>query len=353
MGVVEIIQRLTHEHGITIKENTAKSDFDALVEEGRLVPVGHKWNIPTRITHVPTAQGHLQTQAVIAEYLAEKESEGRAASTLYEYALYLAAFNAHSNKALAEVTNGDIVGWINEERAKGYKDASILARWRTLKIFFRWCVACDLLPKSPLRMRSPKVKRELPRIADYADVQKLLAYPVTSWVDARNRALIHLLHDTGMRVGEALSLRWVHFDFAQRLVQIPAGKDGEARITPFTSDCAANLRAYLDARPASNVEHWVFVGSYNGGYGPPAVNGRFSKVGARTMLHRFCAAAGVDYINPHSLRHLFATRALNAGMRVEVVSKILGHSKVDLTLKIYAALNTRTIRNEYAAAWGD
>jgi site-specific recombinase XerD len=351
MGVVEIIARLDHDHGIVIKENTAKGDFDALVGAGRLAPINHKWDLPSRIPPPQPALGNAEVQAAIETYLAEKQSEGRAAGTLYEYRLYLQAFNARCNKPLAALTNNDVVSWINEERAKEYRDATILARWRALKIFFRWCVERELLQKTPVKMRSPKVKRDLPRVASYDGVQALLAYPLASWVDARNRALIHLMLDTGMRVGEALSLRWAHVDLQRQLVFIPPGKDAEGRVAPFTAGCGATLRAYLDVQPASGAD-WVFVGSYNGGYGPPLVAGQLTPVGVRKMLERLCKAAGVAYINPHSIRHLFATRALNAGMRVEVVSKILGHSKVDLTLRVYAALMTETLQKEYAAVWG-
>lgn len=351
MGVVEIMKRLRHEHSIVIKKNTAKSDLDALVVAERLVRIVHKWDIPHRIISRSAIASH--DNELIAEYLAEKEGEGRARNTLYEYNLYLSAFDAYCKKPLTQVTNADIVAWLAEEKKKGLKPTSILARWRSLKIFYRWCVASDKLEKSPLKMKAPKVKREDARIADYASVQKLLAYPVNDWTGYRDRALVHLLLDTGMRIGEALSLPVNNIDFDKHLVHIPAGKDGEARHVPITSSCVTNLQAYLDRRPKSKLDKWLFVGSYPNGNGERLAATRFSTVGARSMLHRLCTAAGVDYINPHSLRHLFATRALNAGMRVEVVSKILGHFSVDLTLRIYARLHTATLQQEYAACWGD
>ena len=284
----------------------------------------------------------------ITEYLQTKAAEGRAKSTVYEYRLYLDAFTTHcSDKPLVEVTNADIVGWIAEEKKKDLAPASILARHRALKIFLRWCVDNDLLDKTPLRMKAPKVKRIDGNIADYADVQTLLKLLPDGWLDYRNRALVHALFDTGMRIGEALSLPVSNIDFGKRIIHIPAAKDGEDRHVPFTQACAVNLLEYLAKRPASKYDKWLFVGSLHG-----AVTGRFTVMGGRLMMHRFCKKAGVDYINPHSLRHLFATRALNAGMPVEIVSKILGHFSVDLTLRIYARLRTTTIQESYAKFWG-
>lgn len=288
----------------------------------------------------------------IQAYLATKAAENRAKSTLYEYRLYLTAFAQWHGKELAAVNNSDLTTWLVSERIKGLADASIVARYRAVRGFLNWCVENDLLPRNPIKMKQPKIKRKRPRIATHADIQKLLTWPVGDWVDLRNRALVHLLYDTGVRVGEALSLAVVHVDGPRRLAYIPPGKDGEARTVPFTAGCATSLADYLAARPVSDLDCWLFVGSYKAKrFAPPPVAQRFTTVGARLMFKRLTAAAGLDYINPHSIRHLFATRALNAGMRVEVVSKILGHSKVDITLKVYAQLLTDTIQREYDQLW--
>lgn len=284
----------------------------------------------------------------IRAYLLCKAGEGLAPSTLYEYGLYLLAFNAACAKPLAHVTNDDIAQWLVQERARGLADASILARHRALRIFFNWCVANEdiSLTKSPLRMKNPKIKKHLPRVAPIDSVTKLLALPAQDWVDRRNITLIYLLLDTGMRIGEALSLHVGDLRAEARLAMIPPGKDGEGRCAPFTDGFRTALAAYLESRPCSPWSNWLFVGSLHG-----KPRGRLTVGGARQMLRDFCAKAGVAYINPHSLRHLFATKALNDGIRVEIVSKILGHSSVDLTLRIYASLMTETIQREYDNLW--
>jgi integrase/recombinase XerD len=282
----------------------------------------------------------------IRVYLLIKESEGRAKSTLYEYRLYLDAFSVYCPKPLTEITNADIAGWLVQERKKGLADASVLARHRALKIFFNWCVDNDLLAHTPLRSKSPKVRNQIPRVAPLASVQSLLHHPADTWLALRNRALVHLLFDTGMRISEALSLLVSHVDESSRLVNIPPGKDAEGRLAPFTQSCADAIAAYLAVRPANPWGKWLFVGSL---HGDPI--GRLTTGGARLMLRRFCRNAHVAYINPHSIRHLFATKALNDGIRVEIVSRILGHASVDLTLKIYAKLLTSTMQREYESLW--
>ena len=284
----------------------------------------------------------------ITEFLNSKSAAGLTARTIHEYDLYLTAFAAHCGKELAAVTNADVVAWIAEEKKKSLADASILARVKALKVFFTWCVYSDLLTKTPVKMPRPKVRQKRARLAVMADVTALLNQPCVSWLDYRNRALVHLLHDTGMRIGEARSLLVEHVDLGNRIVCVPAAKDNEVRLTPFTSNCAQAIRDYLAIRPKGKYEQWLFFGGKGKGIVAP-----LTYSGARQILERTCQAAGVPYINAHSIRHLFATRALNNGMRVEVVSKILGHSSVDLTLSVYAKLMTETIQREYQQHWGD
>lgn len=283
----------------------------------------------------------------IAAYLLVKECEGLAKSTLYEYRLYLTAFNAYvHSKPLDKITNADIAGWIVSERNEGYKDSSILARQRALRIFFNWCVEYDYLTKSPLRMKNPKVKDAVTRVASLAAIQKVLQFPPDTWTDYRNIALVYLLLDTGMRIGEAVGLALTNINLDSRLVSIPPGKNGEGRVVPFTVGCAEAIDRYLFIRPRSPWGKWLFNSSLHGN-----ARNRLSTGGARALLYKFYARIGVGPINPHSIRHLFATKALNDGLRVEIVSRILGHSSVDLTLKVYANLMTDTIQREYDNLW--
>lgn len=286
---------------------------------------------------------------VIEEFLLEKYSEGKARATLDVYEFFLIAFADYvGSKPLTDICNADIVGWFAYLRT-AYADTSVLLCHKILRAFFNWCVVSELLVKSPLKLKAPKVKRHSPRIASYGNIQKLLRLPADDWMALRNRAFIHLLFDTGMRMGEAISLAVADVDLEQQLCRIPPGKDGEARTVPFTQTCANNLAAYLKARPTSDFDTWLWIG----GSRWLKVRGRLTHLGAIYLMKGSCKLAGIPYFNLHSIRHLFAMRALNAGMRVEIVSKIMGHSRVDFTLKVYASLLTETIQREYKAVWRD
>jgi hypothetical protein len=176
--------------------------------------------------------------SVIDTYLLVKESEGRAKSTIYEYRLYLSAFAAHCNKPLAEVTNTDIAAWVVGERAKGLADASILGRVKSLRVFFNWCVANDILVKSPLKMKNPRIRRTHPRIATVTSIARLLKGEaivqsptlkarVSRFFTSLDTAkeclkrklypLLHVLQDLGVNLPQ----HWLSgFPFGQQLVSV-------------------------------------------------------------------------------------------------------------------------------------
>jgi len=148
-----------------------------------------------------------------------------------------------------------------------------------------------------------------------------------------------------MRVGEVCGLHVEDVNLENQLAHITTSKDGEDRTVPFTAGCASMIETYLANRPAYRLSH-IFVGTRG-----RQIQGAFTVYGARIMISRRCRELGIAHTNPHSIRHMFATRALNAGMRVEVVSKILGHASVDFTLRVYASLLMETVQREYNRHW--
>lgn len=278
-------------------------------------------------------------------FLVMKEAEGRVKATLYEYKLYLTTFAEFCGKPLlTDVRPVHVNSWIVTERRKGLSDKSIHARWAALHTFFGWCVQEEYLNRTPVTMKPPKRTQPVVRVASYPDVQKLMNFPLVDWMDHRDRALLHLLLDTGMRIGEVCNLRVQDVHLDNKLAHIATSKNGKGRLVPFTDACAESVTRYLESRPTKHQS--LFVGTRRS-----VILGGLTVSGAQCMIERRCKAVGLKYINPHSIRHLFATRALNAGLRVEVVSRILGHATVDFTLRVYASLLMDTIKREYDKHW--
>lgn len=274
---------------------------------------------------------------LLRRFLQAKSAEGISPSTIQWYDRNIRLFLDHHSDA-ATLRPHHVIEFLNLERDRGMSIATLLCRYRALSAYFNW-LGWDTMAT----IKRPKPPRRLPRRAEYATVQRLInKIPSDHWLDTRDKAIISLMIDTGLRVGEVEQLVLDSVDIANRTVMVPAGKDKEERLVVFTDTTGKLLLAYLMNRPPTHHTA-LFISSR----AFKAITGW----GIRQMMERRCAECEVDYINPHSLRHCFATKALNDGMPISTVSYILGHSSTDFTLRTYARLLTRTVREEYANFW--
>jgi integrase/recombinase XerC len=187
----------------------------------------------------------------------------------------------------------------------------------------------------------PELARRAPRALSPAEQRRLLR-EAEHCGSTRDRAIIEVLHSTGIRVGELSDLDVDDVPITARTggVHVRAGKGrhgGKPRYVPLTAVGRPVVRAWLDERPshagASSPALWL---SYRGT--------RLTTRAIRLIVERIATAAGVD-ANPHTLRHTAATRWLRNGVDLVTVAELLGHAFVDTT-RIY----TRPTAEEIAAA---
>ena len=296
----------------------------------------------------------------IRTFLAIKRAERRSPATIRSYEHLLGLFWASLPPevlAVEEVTTEQCASWLAAEEgrklnAPGTEDrflkgTSLAARYRAMRVFLRWASETFKFP-NPLVFKAPHVATEPPRRAENADVEALMASLAGDrWLDFRDRALVRLLHGTGLRVQECASLQLGDLQIAKRLVYVADGKGGKARFVPFSPLVAMHLLAYLYNRPPWPGPE-LFLGCVNR-HG--RVQGPLTANGIRQVLERRCQAAGIAYINPHSLRHLFATKALNDGIPLSAVSAMMGHASTDFTARVYAKWLTDGLVKIYDEHW--
>jgi integrase/recombinase XerD len=216
--------------------------------------------------------------------------------------------------------------------------SSVRQKLQNVYAFMRYLSREDrVVPELLLRKIYLKLPQRLPRAIPAEDVMKLLS--VVNHV--RNRAIILLLLRTGMRIGEALNLQPTDVDVNGRTVKIYEGeKNAIGRVVYLSEDARQAVADWLKVRKA--YKPYLF---YSHGHSYLCYNS------ARVMFKKYLHRAGLvdkDY-TLHCLRHTCATELLNAGMRIECLQQLLGHSKLEVT-RIYARLTDKTREQEYFKA---
>jgi len=181
----------------------------------------------------------------------------------------------------------------------------------------------------------PKFGRSVPTVLSIEQVEKLLETPSgDSPLGMRDRAMLEIAYGAGLRVSELCGLTFDEV-FEQECVLMIRGKGGKQRLVPFGRKAAAALKGYLDGgRPLiakHSICNHVFLNK----------NGKkISRVGFAKKLKSYARAAGLDDdINPHTLRHSFATHLLIGGAGLRYVQELLGHADISTT-QIYTNIDT-------------
>ena len=239
-----------------------------------------------------------------------------------------------------EMTRQDIEGWIEHEQDRGIQSSTVKMRLYVLKAFLRFLIDKEVLPSTLLRKRMMiKVPDALPKAMDPDDVRQLVA----ALEGLRERAMIPLLLRTGMRVGELLNTMPEDVNLRERRIEIyEAGKTRVGRVVYLSDDALKALKAWIKVREPQKTYLFYAQGTHRHSISYPAVRARFVK-----CLEK----AGISHkgYTLHCLRHTCASELLNAGMRLECVQQLLGHTTIEMTRR-YARLTDRTREEEYFRA---
>lgn len=243
-----------------------------------------------------------------------------------------------NGRGFFDITRQDIEAFIEQEQDRGLAVRSVRNRTQALYSFVRYLVENDVIDPDILTRRiKMKMPVSLPRAIDPADLRVLL-----SGLDhTRDRALFLLLLRTGMRVGELLDLRATDLNLPEKKILIYMGeKNYRGRVVYLSEDAVEAAEAWLSIRDSR--EDMLFYSCQRPSLCYAAVRNRFIKYLDKAGL------SGKGY-TIHCLRHTFASEMLNAGLRLEVLQQLLGHSSLEVTRQ-YARLTDRTREDEYFRA---
>lgn len=226
---------------------------------------------------------------------------------------------------------------------KGYARATInrkIASWRS---FFRYLSREGLVFANPWRRVSHlRLRRRLPAFLYEEDCRLLVESPRKDGVLAlRDRALLETLYAAGLRVGELVGLDLEDLDLPAQMVRV-SGKGKKERIVPIGLPAKEALEIYLrKGRPVlaarGNPGKAVFLNCFGG---------RLSSRGVRKIVAGYAGSCGLSRLNPHMLRHSFATHLLDGGADLRVVQELLGHARLSTT-QIYTHVTREKLKQVY------
>jgi len=219
---------------------------------------------------------------------------------------------------------------INYQNKKGSSKVTIDNIRRIFSSFFSWLEDEDYIIKSPVR-RIHKIKTTTSIKETYSD--EVLESLRDSCNEIRDLSLIDILASTGMRVGELVLLNREDINFQEREC-IVFGKGNKERIAYFDARTKLHLMSYLATREDNNSALFVSLNS---------PHRRMTIGGIESRLKLLGNEIGITKVHPHKFRRTLATTAIDKGMPIEQLQKLLGHKRIDTTLH-YAMVKQQNVK---------
>lgn len=275
-------------------------------------------------------QSNEPNAALLKAFLTAKEVEGCSLKTLEYYKSTLQKMTDSMTKPYTQIDSDDLRKYLNDyEASRGSSKVTIDNIRRIMSSFFSWLEDEDYIVKSPVR-RIKRVKTAVVAKETFTDEQ--LEIVRESCGNARDRAIVDMLSSTGMRIGELVRLNRDDINFYEREC-IVTGKGDKQRPAYFDARTKLSLGAYLESRTDANPALFATL-----------TGARRITVGSiEWNMRKLSSRVSVGRVHPHKFRRTLATHAIDKGMPVEQVQKLLGHAKIDTTMH-YAMVNQNNVK---------
>lgn len=266
-----------------------------------------------------------------AAFLSAKRIEGCSEKTLAYYGKTIEAMLAAVKKPPQRITTEDLRQYLMDYQARRHAGKVTIDNIRRiLSSFFSWLEDEDYIVKSPIRrihrVRTVKLVKET-----YTD--EALELMRDQCGNLRDLAIIDLLASSGMRVGELVRLNRDDIDFHERECVV-LGKGSRERLVYFDARTKIHLQNYLASRRDSSPALFVSLRAPHERLQIGGVEARLRRLGQRLHLSR---------VHPHKFRRTLATAAIDKGMPIEQLQRLLGHQKIDTTLH-YAMVKQQNVK---------
>ena len=264
-------------------------------------------------------------------FLSAKQVEGCSIKTAKYYEVTIKQLFKKMPKKVVNYTTDDIRAYLAVYQRKHKSSKVTIDNIRRIfSSFFSWLEEEDYIIKSPVR-RIHKVKTgaQVKEVLSDENLETLR----DNCTHIRDLAIIDMLSSTGMRVGELVKLNREDVNFGEREC-IVFGKGNKERMVYFNARTKIHLQQYLASRKDRNKALFVSLAKPHTRLGISGIECRLRKIGHNCKIAR---------VHPHKFRRTLATMAIDKGMPVEQVQKLLGHVKIDTTMH-YAMVNQTNVK---------
>lgn len=280
--------------------------------------------------------------------------------TVASYGNDLREFKAYleNTEATLDLSHADadlVRGWAMELVGKGRNATSVNRKLSSLRTFYKYLLRKEVIKVSPMQgVHGPKKKKPLPQFVREADMERLLDKPVApaTWQEARDRVIVQLFYETGIRLSELIGLDESDVDFGRKAIKV-TGKRNKQRIVPIGDQLLESLRGYLEMKgKLQNVGNncQLSIANYHGPLFLTNKGNRVYRSWVYNLVRReLSQVVTLKKRSPHVLRHTFATAMLNGDADLEAVKELMGHESVSTT-QIYTHTTFEELKKAYKQA---
>lgn len=270
-------------------------------------------------------------QELVEKFISAKRVEGCSEKTLKYYLATIEAMNSSLEKDVRIIQTEDLRKYLTDyQMQNGSSKVTIDNIRRILSSFFAWLEDEDYIIKSPVR-RIHKVKTVSNIKETYTDEE--LELMRDNCEELRDLAIVDMLVSTGMRVGEMVLLNRDDLNFNEREC-IVLGKGSKERIVYFDARTKLHLQEYLKSRVDDEPALFVTL---------RAPYKRIQIGGIESRLRELGKNLKISRVHPHKFRRTLATMAIDKGMPIEQLQRLLGHQRIDTTLQ-YAMVKQSNVK---------
>ena len=276
----------------------------------------------------------ISNEEYLGMFLDAKAIEGCSERTIQYYRNTIEKMLINQSNPVRKITTEDMRTYLSDyQKINDCSKVTVDNVRRNISSFFSWLEEENHILKSPMRrIHKIKTNQQVKEVLSDEDIERLR----DDCKCKRDLAMVDMLYSTGIRVGELVNLNIADIDFEDREC-IVFGKGGKERRVYFDAKSKLHLQDYIRSRDDNNKALFVTLDSPHDRLKISGVEIRMRELGRRNDLTR---------VHPHKFRRTMATRAIDKGMPIEQVQKILGHSQIDTTMQ-YAMVNQTNVKNSH------